>query len=76
MVSRWGRVVSRWKEERSQFPPYKEFVEFVTKEATIACDPVTSLQSLKEVSDGLKSHRMSSRQEKRFLRQQNILPGS
>ena len=64
MVSRWGRVVSRWKEERSQFPPYKEFVEFVTKEATIACDPVTSLQSLKEVSDGQKSHRMPSRQDK------------
>lgn len=65
IVSRWGRVVSRWKEDKSQFPPFKEFVEFMTKEATIACDPVTSLQSLKEISDNQKSNRTTNRQEKR-----------
>ena len=64
MVTRWGRVVSLWKEEKSLFPPYKEFVEFVAKEATIACDPVTSLQSLKMVNDGPKSSKVSNRQEK------------
>lgn len=66
MVSRWGRIVARWKEEKSLFPPFKEFIEFVTKEATIACDPVTSLQSLKEVSDGQKSSKMPNRQEKGY----------
>ena len=64
MVSRWGRVVSRWKEERLQFPPYCEFVDFVAKEATIACDPVTSLQSLKGVNDSQKSDKVSNRQER------------
>ena len=50
IVARWVRVVSRWKEEKSEFPPFNEFVDFITKEATIACVPITSLQSLKEVS--------------------------
>lgn len=35
------------------FPTFSQFVEFITKEAKIACNPVTSLHVLKS-SDGEK----------------------
>lgn len=47
IVTRWGRIVVKHKEEQKQFPPFKIFVEFISQEARIACDPVTSLQSVK-----------------------------
>ncbi|MES9904690.1 MAG: DUF1759 domain-containing protein, partial [Sedimenticola sp.] len=66
MVSRWGRIVSRWRDENGAFPPFSEFVVFVTKEAKIACDPVTSLQSLKTVTDDQKVNKPVRKQDKRF----------
>ena len=50
LVSRWGRKVSDWKEADRGFPPFSEFRNFIVKEANIACDPVTSLQSLRELT--------------------------
>ncbi|XP_060596015.1 uncharacterized protein LOC132750093 [Ruditapes philippinarum] len=47
VVARWGRVVYQWKEDGKGFPSFKTFVDFVDKEAKIACDPITSLQSLR-----------------------------
>ena len=47
LVPRWARVVSKHKETHKEFPPFKEFAKFISAEAKIACDPVTSLQSLK-----------------------------
>ena len=47
LVPRWSRLVHQWKEDKRQFPPFKCCVDFVSKEAKIASDPVTSLQSLK-----------------------------
>ena len=47
LVTRWAREVAKSKEQNQAFPPFKEFVRFVTREANIACDPVTSLQALK-----------------------------
>ncbi|XP_060081071.1 uncharacterized protein LOC132560422 [Ylistrum balloti] len=47
IVTRWGRIVNQTKEEGNNFPPFKDFVAFVQKEAKIACDPVTSLQSFR-----------------------------
>ena len=35
------------KKQKAVYPPFKDFVEFVGKEADIACDHITSLQSLK-----------------------------
>ena len=32
-------IVVLWKEQQSEFLPFKDFVEFVGKEANIACDP-------------------------------------
>lgn len=47
VVTRWSRVVFQWKEDQRQFPSFKRFVGFICKEAKIASDPVTSLQSFK-----------------------------
>ena len=50
LVSRWNRLVAQRKEQKSEFPPFNDFVEFIGKEAKIACDPITSPQSLKCIS--------------------------
>ena len=47
LVTRWSRIVASWKATNHSFPPFNEFVKFVEKESNIACDPITSLQSLK-----------------------------
>lgn len=46
-VSRWGRIASQWKDSKGEYPPFKNFVEYITQESKIACDPIASLQSLK-----------------------------
>ena len=58
LIARWSRIVHQYKEDEKQFPPFKRFVEFVSKEAKIASDPVTSLQSLKP--DEFRSDRKSA----------------
>ena len=47
LINRWNRIVAQRKEQKSEFPPFKDFVEFVGKEANIACDSITSPQFLK-----------------------------
>ena len=47
IVTRWSRTAYQWKEEKKEFPPFKIFADFLSKEAKIACNPVISLQSLK-----------------------------
>ena len=47
LVSRWGRIAAASKENGRGFPPFSEFRAFMVNESNIACDPVTSLQSLK-----------------------------
>ncbi|XP_060607803.1 uncharacterized protein LOC132759944 [Ruditapes philippinarum] len=47
LVTRWNRIVVEKKEKSGVLPPFSDFEEFVTKEAKIASDPVTSLVSLK-----------------------------
>ena len=56
LVNRWSRCVAQHKEKSGEFPAFRSFVEFVSKEAKIACDPVTSTLSLKDLSlsDGKK----------------------
>ncbi|CAC5387607.1 unnamed protein product [Mytilus coruscus] len=55
IVNRWSRIVAQQKEDKKKFPSFKTFVEFIDKESNIACDPVTSLQSLK--GDYASNHR-------------------
>ena len=47
-VNIWDRSVMRWKTEYSTFPPFTEFSKFVSLEADIACDPITSLQTIQQ----------------------------
>ena len=47
LTSRWNRRVVEIQEKTEAFPTFSKFVEFVTKEAKIACNPVTSLHALK-----------------------------
>ena len=48
MVYRWKRIVAQYKEKEKKFPPFKEFMLYVEREARIACDPVTSLNAVKQ----------------------------
>ena len=51
IVNRWTRLVADKKKKESIFPLFSEFVKFIVDEATIACDPITSLGSLREVPE-------------------------
>ena len=46
--SRWGRIVYKWKNEKKQFTPFSEFVNYLVTEADIACDPINSRQRKNE----------------------------
>ena len=49
LVTRWGRTVVKWRQDRGSFPPFSVFADFINEEAVIACDPITSqTTSLKE----------------------------
>ncbi|XP_026063117.1 uncharacterized protein LOC113046489 [Carassius auratus] len=47
LSSRWNRAVTKFQDEYKGFPDFKYFVEFLNKEARIACNPITSLQAIK-----------------------------
>ena len=47
-IDRWSRIVHQFKMEKGTFPPFSEFVKFLSREANIACNPVVSHQSLRE----------------------------
>ena len=47
-ITRWSRVVSNSLDTTSgEYPAFKEFVAFVTKEARAACHPVISVHAVK-----------------------------
>lgn len=48
LAASWNRKVIEIEEQTNQFPTFSQFVEFLSREAKIACNPVTSLQSLKQ----------------------------
>lgn len=47
LTARWNRKVIEVEEQHGSFPTFSNFVEFVTREAEIAFNPVTSLHALK-----------------------------
>ena len=55
LVNGWARYVYNWKTGNGCFPPFAEFASFVSREADIACDPITSLQSLRGSDDASKT---------------------
>ncbi|XP_061147285.1 uncharacterized protein LOC133162241 [Syngnathus typhle] len=52
LTARWNRRVTRMGKENETFPSFDQFVEFVTEEADIACNPITSLHALKSGDGG------------------------
>ncbi|XP_053293853.1 uncharacterized protein LOC128454468 [Pleuronectes platessa] len=48
LTARWNRNVIEAEEKSSKFPSFSQFVKFLIREVKIACNPVTSLQSLKQ----------------------------
>ncbi|XP_071486763.1 uncharacterized protein [Diadema antillarum] len=55
LVVKWSRKVVEWRQQWGTFPPFTVFTSFIDEEAVIACDPVTSLQSLQTPKDRRKS---------------------
>lgn len=51
LTSRWNREVLEIEESTNTFPSFSQFVKFLTKEAKIVCNPVTSLYALKSSED-------------------------
>ncbi len=47
-LTRWSRIVYKWKEDNKKFPPFSEFVNYLVREADIACDPINNRQPRKE----------------------------
>ncbi|XP_067931070.1 uncharacterized protein [Watersipora subatra] len=47
LVNLWNRNASKYQIAHNCFPPFLEFKNFIRLEADIACNPVTSLQSLR-----------------------------
>lgn len=48
LTARWNRKVIEIEEESNRFPSFSEFVKFLAREAKIACNPITSLHSMKQ----------------------------
>lgn len=49
LTSRWNRKVMEVQEENHTFPSFSQFVDFISREAKIACNPITSLFALKPI---------------------------
>lgn len=49
LVSRWNRKAMEAKQANAGYPPFSELVDFLSKEADLACDPISSIQALKRV---------------------------
>ena len=47
VVNRWSRIASTSRKVDGMYPSFKRFAELINEEASITCDPVTSLGSLR-----------------------------
>ncbi|KAL6481772.1 hypothetical protein MHYP_G00098520 [Metynnis hypsauchen] len=56
LVSRWNRKVMEARQANAGYPPFKEFVDFLSKEADLACDPISSVQALKNMENEKPKH--------------------
>ncbi|XP_070410207.1 uncharacterized protein [Nothobranchius furzeri] len=63
LTSRWNRLATQSLNEKQEFPSFKEFASFLSTEAEIACNPITSLYAL-HLSDS-STERRNVRDEKR-----------
>ena len=49
LVSSWNRKAMEARHATSEYPPFKVFEDFLSKEADLACDPISSIQALKSI---------------------------
>nr|XP_021322660.1 uncharacterized protein LOC108179640 [Danio rerio] len=49
LVSRWNRKVMEFRQVYGDYPKFKEFVDFLSNESDLACDPISSVQALRSV---------------------------
>ncbi|XP_024119462.2 uncharacterized protein LOC112140681 [Oryzias melastigma] len=57
LVSRWNRKAKEIREMSGDYPVFQTFVEFISDEADLACDPITSIQALKGLESENTKHR-------------------
>lgn len=66
LVSSWNRKAIEFRQTRAMYPPFKELVD-LSKEADLACDPITSIQALKVVENDKRKHPRSQTLEAKAL---------
>ncbi|XP_034058377.1 uncharacterized protein LOC117537302 isoform X2 [Gymnodraco acuticeps] len=49
LVSGWNRKAMEARHANGGYPPFKVFVDFISKEADLACDPISSIQAIRSV---------------------------
>ena len=64
IITRWSRIVSIAKKNKSRYPSFAEFANFISEESDIACDPIVSLESLRIVPEKEKPSTSSKRSAK------------
>ena len=60
VVNRWSRIASKSRKVDGMYPSFKRFAEFINEEASIACDPATSLGSLRGLPEQEHKDRQTS----------------
>ena len=63
LSSRWNRSATRYQLEHERFPSFNYFVTFLTMEANIACNPITSYHAVQQ-----------GESDKARFKNQNIVP--
>lgn len=46
-VARWNRQATQFMKESGDFPSFKDFAQFISSEAEIVCNPITSFHALR-----------------------------
>ncbi|XP_064632518.1 uncharacterized protein LOC135490878 [Lineus longissimus] len=64
MITRWGRTVAEWRQNVGRFPTFKAFSMFVEREADIACDPVISLQAIRNGQEDKRTNQPCTSKDK------------
>ncbi|XP_061767092.1 uncharacterized protein LOC133559382 isoform X1 [Nerophis ophidion] len=60
LTTRWNRTGMKIRQTNNgEYPSFSTFVEFVTMEADLACDPIASMQALKGLNTSKPKHSRS-----------------
>ncbi|XP_069134375.1 uncharacterized protein [Argopecten irradians] len=58
---RWNRVVTEGLDSSNNYPSFSQFVEFVAREAKVACNPISSIHALNNTTE---TERKRSKEQK------------